>query len=224
MLFFLELGLSHGNPGAVYQTRTPTASACVPLPILNKFGVFSLLVPPYVGVTVDTTQAVTTWPPRIYVTNGTYLIDLSSNESPFPLMSPAFVPVTDLDFASTPTHYGTGCGVTPTMRITGGLPYMGNAGFTLSAGPTVGNLGILLLSGASTFTPLTPSCMRHVTWPWISSLAVPVVGGTADALLPIPVCPILVGIPVYTQWVFFPGATPEGFELSDAMEITVGLP
>ena len=216
----------------VAQTPTPVGFACVPLPILAQFPIPPCLPPPYVGLTVHTATIPGPVPP-LFVSNGILVADLAAGICPCPVLPPALIPTTDIDFATVPRNYGAGCGCAAITGAPGGLPVLGNAAFALDATRApVGSFAVLNLSIAPALIPLGFGCNLLIAPPLLSLPAVPVVptgagpcGGTATLPLPIPPnAVLLVGTPFYLQWVFLPVPGPLGFELSDALELVIGFP
>ncbi|MCI0589812.1 MAG: hypothetical protein L0323_23610 [Planctomycetes bacterium] len=207
---------------------------CAPLPPGPVFPIPTCLAPPWIGVTVNT--AVAPGPiPALTVSNGLITADISTGLCTCPVMPPAAIPTTDIDFANIPEPYGTGCGCgPPTIGTAGGYPVLGNAGFTITAsgaGPGV-VAGALFLSVVPAAIPIAPGCTVLILPPVLFlPPVVPVVPGgpppcpgTAAYPLPVPAGPPgLVGALVYLQWALFP-AGPPGFELSNSLEVAVGFP
>ncbi|HKB15652.1 MAG TPA: hypothetical protein VKF62_06290 [Planctomycetota bacterium] len=208
--------------------------ACAPLPPGPILAIPACLPPPFIGVTVDT--AVAPGPiPALTVSNGLITADITTGLCTCPVLPPAVIPTTDIDFADIPEPYGVGCGCgPPTIGTAGGYPVLGNGGFTITvagAGPGVA-AGALFLSIAPAAIPLPPACTVLILPPVLFlPPVVPVVPGgpppcpgTAAYLLPVPAGPpALVGALLYFQWALFP-AGPPGFELSNGLEVAVGFP
>jgi hypothetical protein len=198
--------------------------------VVGAFPVPPCLPPPFVGVTVNT--AVAPGPvPALVVSNGAFTADLIAGCA-CPVLPPAGMPTTDLDFVNAPNTYGAGCGCAASIGYAGGFPVVGNPGFTVTAaGAPTASLGVLLLSGAPAAVPLGP-CTLLVAPGFLTLPVVPTVGGggavcgaTASFALPIPPgAALAVGASFYLQWAFVPSPGPLGFELSDAMEMTIGFP
>lgn len=225
LLYFVGAGAP-----MVFATPAPAGFLCGPLPVVGAFPIPPCLPPPFVGVTVNT--AVAPGPvPALVVSNGAFTADLIAGCA-CPVFPPAGMPTTDLDFVNAPNTYGAGCGCAASIGYAGGFPVVGNAGFTVTAaGAPTASLGVLLLSGAPAAVPLGP-CTLLVAPGFLTLPVVPTVGGggavcgaTASFALPIPPgAALAVGASFYLQWAFVPSPGPLGFELSDAMEMTIGFP
>lgn len=216
----------------VFATATPVGFVCAPLPVAAVFPIPACLPPPFVGVTLHTATIAGPVPP-LFVSNGILVADIAAGICPCPVLPPALIPTTDVDFATVPRNYGVGCGCAAITGAPGGLPVLGNAGFAIDATRArVGSFAVLNLSIAPALIPLGFGCNLLIAPPLISLPAVPVVptgpgpcGGTATLPLPIPPnAVLLVGTPFYLQWVFLPVPGPLGFELSDALELVIGFP
>jgi hypothetical protein len=215
----------------VFATATPVGFVCAPLAIAAAFPIPACLPPPYVGVTLHT--ATIPGPlPALVVSNGIIVADVAAGNCPCPVLPPALIPATDIDFATVPKSYGAGCGCPSVIGTTGGLPVLGNGAFAIDANRApIGSFGVLMLSTAPALIPLGFGCNLLLAPPLLTLPAVPVVpigpgvcGGNATLPLPIPPnAVLLVGTPFYFQWVFLPVAGPLGFELSDALELVIGF-
>jgi hypothetical protein len=211
---------------------------CAPLPVGPMFPVPPCTPPPVIGVTVDTAVAAPA-PANLYVSNGLFYGNVATGMCPCPVLPPAMIPTTDIDFADLPYTYGVGCGCgPPAIGFAGGYPVLGNGGFAVTAsgiGPGVA-AGALYLSIAPAIPPLPIGPCTLNIFPGFLLLVPPIVPvlpvgpppcpGTATHPLPIPPGPPgLVGISFYLQYVFFPNpAGPLPFELSNGLEITIGFP
>jgi hypothetical protein len=214
----------------VFTTPTPAGFACAPLPIIGVFPIPPCLPPPFIGVTVNT--AVAPGPiPALTVSNGMFTAGLIAGCA-CPVLPPAGMPTTDIDFVNAPNTYGAACGCAAAIGYAGGFPNVGNPAFAITAaGAPGGSLGVLLLSGAPGFLPIAP-CTLLVAPGFLTLPAVPTVGGAAaacgaTATFPLPIPPgaaLAVGASFYLQWVFLPSPAPMGFELSDGLEMTIGFP
>jgi len=224
----------------VVGTPVPVGFACAPpLPAGFVFPIPPCLPPPWVGITVQTAAPPLPPPANLFVSNGIILGDLFTGVCPCPVLPPAVIPTTDIDFADLPYTYGAGCGCgPPAIGFAGGYPVLGNGAFAVTAagiGPGVA-VGALFLSIAPALPPIPIGpCPLNLS-PLFLLLLPPLtpvlpVGpppcpGTVTYPLPIPAGPPgLVGVPLFLQWVLFPNpAGPLPFELSDGLELTIGFP
>lgn len=214
----------------------PVGFVCAPLAPVARHLIPPCLPPPFVGVTVNT--AIAPGPiPALVVTDGIMTAEVWTGACPCPVLPPAGMPVTDLDFADYSYNYGRGCGCgPPTIGTSGGFAVLGNAGFGLTLNglspPPSPAFAALVLSLAPASIPLGAGCFAWLAPPFLVLATVPTTftGGVAcpgSAALPLPIPagpPALVGAPVYFQWVAAPAIGGIGLEFSDAIEIVIGFP
>jgi hypothetical protein len=199
------------------------------------------------GLTVNTAAVpVAGSSPHLQVTNGTDVAEFTASgvlastgpfylaSNPFPVPALGAQPVSGLAFSLKPNIYGKPCpsptGV-PRIGWTGGYPFVGNAGFTVTmTGATPGTFAYLVVNIASVCPPLNlPGCPGSVwvAFPWLLTIPIGVVPATGTLSVPAPIpasavpCGPNVGVPVFCQFInVFPG--PVVWETSDALSFTIG--
>ena len=193
---------------------------------------------PLTGLSVNVTNG------NIVITDGLAYAELTPTGAlaptgPFYLdANPAGVPVwgggiaiDGLGFSLRPQRYGTACGATPpSIGWTGGYPFAGNFGFTVTqTGATPGLSANLCLSffrscPALPFGGCPPGSGFWLMPPFIGCFGAGVVPGTGSVSFPLPLppaggCTLPVGLPIYAQFVNFGGGVVEA---SDALSFTIG--
>lgn len=215
--------------------------------ITSFFAIAPGLTPLLMGLTVNTaTVPIAGSSPNVQVTDGFTFAEFTpagalAPAGPFylssnPYTQPVFgAPASGLGFSLKPVNYGKGCpsptGTVPSIGFTGGYPYIGNAGFTITmTGATPGTFAYLVVDTAMACPPLSlPGCPSSVwvSYPWLLLLPIGVVpaAGTITVPAPMPVapgpCSANVGVPVFCQFInVVPG--PTVWETSDALAFTIG--
>jgi len=158
---------------------------------------------------------------------------LATNPYPVPAFGPSGA--AGLGFTLRPVNYGIGCpgpgGSVPKIGFTGGYPFVGNAGFTLTmSGATPGTTAYLVADVSAACPPLSlPGCPSSVwvSFPWLIMLPIGVVPATGTITVPVPIppapgpCGPYVGVPLFCQFInVLPG--PIVVETSDALAWTIG--
>jgi hypothetical protein len=226
--------------GTVVNTALPTPGSCAAPSVLGTFPP-PAIPGPYTGITVNTALPIGT--PGVWVSNGVTAAPLAPAVGPACTVMPSGTGAgADLDFADFPLPYGPacGCGGGPTIGFAGGFPVLGNGSFSITAkGVSGGGIGGFLFLGLGSLVPpvfvgcgcpallAPPVLFIGPVAPIVGTGPLPCVGETAPPHQPVPVPagpPGLVGATVYLQWAFLPVANPCGFELSNALAVTIGLP
>ena len=123
-------------------------------------------------------------------------------------------------------YYGTGCptpsGSIPVIGLSGGLPYLGNQDFGLTATGGVPNqLAVMILGGIDEVPfPGAPGCSLYVKGPFSFSFATTDATGDAALSLPMPFATGLAGLGLSCQWAFVcPGCNPAGLVFSNVVDL-----
>ena len=127
---------------------------------------------------------------------------------------------------ATSAYYGTGCptpgGSVPVIGLSGGLPYLGNQDFGLTAKGGVPNQVAVMLMGGIDEVPYpgAPGCMLYVKGPFSFSFATTDASGDAALPLPMPFAPGIAGLGISCQWAFIcPGCNPAGLVFSNVVDL-----
>jgi hypothetical protein len=206
------------------------------------------LTPLLTGLTVNTaTIPVAGASPNLQVTDGVTFAEftsggalaapgpfyLAANPYPIPLFG---FPVSGVGFSLRPVNYGVGCagptGVTPSIGFTGGYPFVGNAGFSITmTGGTPGAFSYLVADVSAACPALSlPGCPGSVwvAFPWLLMIPLGPVPATGSWTIPAPIppapgpCGPNVGVPVFAQFINVISVGPTVVETSDALSFTIG--
>lgn len=127
---------------------------------------------------------------------------------------------------ATSTYYGTGCptplGSVPVIGLSGGLPYLGNQDFGLTATGGVPNQPAVLIMGDIDEVPFpgATGCLLYVKSPFSFSFATADASGGAVLPVPMPFATGIAGQGLACQWAFLcPGCNPAGLVFSNAVNL-----